>query len=59
MRGGKRSGAGRKPLPKGEKQVTISVVLSPGLLKSLNQAAKEAGVTRSAFVANCVYKGVK
>jgi metal-responsive CopG/Arc/MetJ family transcriptional regulator len=48
--GGKRPGAGRKPLSPAGNSVTVAVAVAPDLLAIIDRMAKEAGKSRSLFI---------
>jgi hypothetical protein len=49
-RGGKRAGAGAKPLPPGEKAVPVRITLSPATMKRLIAEASKIGKSKSMLV---------
>ena len=50
MTGGKREGAGRKPLPPGEKRVPVCVKLKPETVQKLRELAVERGISQAAVL---------
>lgn len=52
--GGKREGAGRKPLPEGQKRVNMVVKIKPAIASELKQMAKENRVSVSSIVENII-----
>lgn len=50
--GGKREGAGRKPLPEGQKRVNMVAKIKPAIANELRQIAKENNVSVSSIVEN-------
>ena len=52
--GGKREGAGRKPLPPGERLVAVAHAFPPDLLERLAARAEAEGISRSRFVVEAV-----
>ncbi len=57
--GGKRAGAGRKPLDPGEPTTTIAVTMPTGLVERLDAVAEQKGWSRSRAVREAVQALVK
>lgn len=54
MTGGKREGAGRKPLPPGEKRVPVCVKLKPETAQRLRELAAERGISQAAVLESLI-----
>lgn len=50
IRGGNRSGAGRKPKPAEERSVTVTLRLPPDLAREIDAEAARCGFTRTAAI---------
>ena len=48
--GGKREGAGRKPMPEGQKRVNMVVKIKPAIVTRLKEIAKEEQASVSSIV---------
>lgn len=48
--GGKREGAGKKAMPKGQKRVNMVVTIKPAIVARLKEIAKEEQVSVSSIV---------
>jgi hypothetical protein len=57
MTGGKREGAGRKPLPPGEKRVPVCVKLKPETAQRLRELAAERGISQAAVLEGVISGG--
>lgn len=52
--GGKRPGAGRKPLPEGEKQIKALITLPPNTLAKAKSNARKKLTSLSAYIASLI-----
>lgn len=57
-RGGKREGAGRKPVSPDEKNVTVALSLPPAVVESLDAYAQSKGLSRSKAAASLIEKAL-